>query len=78
MGGDLDSSGERPERVRGDECRQPPGAWSARDDVCSHLYRFRRKVVRDLAWAMSSPHVVGDPEKERHETETRMSSGERR
>ena len=77
MGGDLDSTGERPERVRGDGCRQPPGAWSARDDVCSHLYRFRRKVVRDLAWAMSSPHVVGDPEKERHETETRMSSGEK-
>ena len=77
MGGDLDSTGERPERVRGDGCRQPPGAWSARDDVCSHLYRFRRKVVRDLAWAMSSPHVVGDPEKERHETETRTSSGEK-
>ena len=73
MGGDLDSTGERPERVRGDGCRQPPNAWSARDDVCSHLYRFSRKVVRDLAWAMSSPHVVGDPDTERHETETRTS-----
>jgi hypothetical protein len=76
MGGDLDSTGERPERVRGDGCRQPPNAWSARDDVCSHLYRFSRKVVRDLAWAMSSPHVVGDPDTERTpSTETRTSEG---
>ena len=41
--------------------------------MCSHLYRFSRKVVRDLAWVMSSPHVVGDPDTERHETETRTS-----
>ena len=38
------------------------GGGSEDDDyVSAHLYRFRRKLVRDLAWALTSPHVLGDP-----------------
>ena len=36
----------------------------ASDFVSSHLYRYRTKIVRDLAWALTSPHVLGDPNAE--------------
>jgi len=66
MGTDPDSTGERPERVRGDERHEPHRAsFAGWDDVSSHLYRFERKIVRDLAWALTSRNVVGDPERER-------------
>lgn len=68
MGTDPNSTGERPERVRGDERHEPHRASFARwDDVSSHLYRFERKIVRDLAWALTSRNVVGDPDLERKE-----------
>ena len=78
MGTDPDSTGERPERVRGDERHEPHRASFARwDDVSSHLYRFERKIVRDLAWALTSRNVVGDPERERKEEVVDVpSSGE--
>ena len=69
MGGDPNAFGARAERVRGDGCHAPARASAARDHVSSHLYRFERKIVRDLAWALTSPHVVGDPERELAEME---------
>lgn len=78
MGTDPDSTGERPERVRGDERHEPHRAsFAGWDDVSSHLYRFERKIVRDLAWALTSRNVVGDPERERKEEVVDVpSSGE--